>query len=336
MELQKHNRLLLVFIHGFKGSEKTFQGFPECLKETLGNSSTAIDVDVVIYPRYETRGDLTVAATNLCNWLINIGEEQVARGLSPPLVVLVGHSMGGLLAADAYFNLRETSIGASEGNRQWLPRIIGILAFDTPYYGVESNLFAETARSRATDLQSKYSSSISLMSTLASAARTATTNTSTTNRAVGQDNKAGSKLKWGVLGAVVAATAAAGATAYWQREKLQNGMEYVTSHLEFVKSLTKQDQLRERYSCLEEMSNEMIFHCFYMRVRNNNTPRTFIVPPPKETAGFFTSIQSTASDEVDAHTTIFNPNVNAQYSRLCNASIQLITMMLWKNNQVFR
>ncbi|KAK9764550.1 hypothetical protein K7432_007849 [Basidiobolus ranarum] len=247
MELQKYNRLLLVFVHGFKGDEKTFQDFPERLRAVLTNTLAATDVDVAIYPRYETRGDLKTAANNLCSWLIETGENRADQGLPPPMIVLLGHSMGGLLVADAYFNLREASINASEEKRKNMPKVIGILSFDTPYYGVEGNLFAETARTRATDLQSKYSSTISFVSTLAAAAKSATTSTTVTTKAVTNSAPtSGSKLKWGVFGAVAAATAAAGATAYWQREKLQNGVDYVTSHLEFVKALTQQDQLNDR------------------------------------------------------------------------------------------
>ncbi|KAK9719526.1 hypothetical protein K7432_004734 [Basidiobolus ranarum] len=248
------------------------------------------------------------------------------------MIVLLGHSMGGLLAADAYFNLKEASIAATEEERKHIPKIIGILTYDTPYYGVESNLFAETARTRATVLHSKYGSTISFVSTLAAAAKTATTSTAVARVATKTVTTAGSRFKWGALGAVVAATAAAGATAYWQRERLQSGVDYVTEHLEFVKALTKEEQLKERVQKLKEMSNEIIFHCYYMQIKGSTGyTRTFIVPPPETTAEFFTPIDSTASDEIDAHTTMFNPNINHHYYQLGDASIKLITVMVRNN-----
>ncbi|ORX94729.1 hypothetical protein K493DRAFT_28376, partial [Basidiobolus meristosporus CBS 931.73] len=332
MELQRYNRLLLIFIHGFKGNERTFEDFPERLRTVLTNSLTAVDVDVVVYPQYETRGDLKAAATNLCNWIMKIGEERCEHGLPPPLIVLMGHSMGGLLAADAFFNLKEATAEAPEEEKKHIPKIIGILAYDTPYYGVEANLFAETARTRATDLHSKYGSAISLVSTLGAAVKTATTSTAVARVATDSVTAASSKMKWGTIGAVVAATAAAGATIYWQKENLQNGVSYVTEHLEFVKALTRKEELKERVKRLKEMSNEIIFHCYYMQIQGKSGyVRTFIIPPPEETAEFFTPVKSAAPDEVDAHTTMFNPGINHQYYQLGDASIKLITVMVRNN-----
>ncbi|KAI8873286.1 hypothetical protein GQ42DRAFT_118128, partial [Ramicandelaber brevisporus] len=48
--------LLLVWVHGFKGSEMTFEDFPERLQMILTNTLPGADVESIVYPRFETRG----------------------------------------------------------------------------------------------------------------------------------------------------------------------------------------------------------------------------------------------------------------------------------------
>ncbi|KAK8012741.1 catalytic protein [Apiospora marii] len=87
-------RLLVVYIHGFMGTDHSFQSFPAHVHRYLRDA--LIDTHVVhskIYPRYKTYKAIEVARDNFSRWL--------QPHESPTTdVVLVGHSMGGLLAAD--------------------------------------------------------------------------------------------------------------------------------------------------------------------------------------------------------------------------------------------
>lgn len=63
--------LLLVFIHGFKGTDHTFHSFPQHLKEHLAKALPKINVLSVQYPQYETRGDLKDCVAKFKDWLQN-------------------------------------------------------------------------------------------------------------------------------------------------------------------------------------------------------------------------------------------------------------------------
>jgi hypothetical protein len=60
--------LLLCFIHGFKGNDDTFQSFPEDLKQTLSSNLGENHIESVVYPRYETKGELAEATAAFVEW----------------------------------------------------------------------------------------------------------------------------------------------------------------------------------------------------------------------------------------------------------------------------
>ncbi|TDZ13086.1 hypothetical protein C8035_v000063 [Colletotrichum spinosum] len=86
--------LLIVYIHGFYGNESSFRSFPahvhNHLKEALADTHS---VHSKIYPRYKTYKAIDVARDNFSQWL----EPHESDSTD---VVLVGHSMGGLLAGE--------------------------------------------------------------------------------------------------------------------------------------------------------------------------------------------------------------------------------------------
>lgn len=86
--------LLVVYIHGFMGDNTSFRSFPahvhNYLQQALAESHA---IHSKIYPRYKTYKAIDVARNNFSTWL-EPHESEVTD------VVLVGHSMGGLLAAD--------------------------------------------------------------------------------------------------------------------------------------------------------------------------------------------------------------------------------------------
>lgn len=86
--------LLLVYIHGFMGNNTSFRSFPahvhSYLKEALADSHV---IHSKVYPRYKTYKAIEVARDNFSNWLEPHESDRTDT-------ILIGHSMGGLLAAD--------------------------------------------------------------------------------------------------------------------------------------------------------------------------------------------------------------------------------------------
>ncbi|KAF1936499.1 hypothetical protein EJ02DRAFT_448022 [Clathrospora elynae] len=113
-------RLLLVYIHGFMGNETSFRSFPAHVHNLV--TITLADSHVVhtkLYPRYKSRDSLEIARDNFSTWLAP-HEDQWTD------VILLGHSMGGLLAADIALAFRH--------------RIIGIVNFDVPFLGMHPGI----------------------------------------------------------------------------------------------------------------------------------------------------------------------------------------------------
>ncbi|KAF7506324.1 hypothetical protein GJ744_011897 [Endocarpon pusillum] len=118
--------LLLVYIHGFMGNETSFKSFPAHVHNVL--TVTLSDSHVVhskIYPRYKSRKPIEHARDDFSNWL--------TPHESPDTdVVLLGHSLGGILAAEVAL-LQPYSPKSADAR---LHRILGIIAFDTPFLGM--------------------------------------------------------------------------------------------------------------------------------------------------------------------------------------------------------
>ncbi|KAK8153705.1 hypothetical protein IWX90DRAFT_76609 [Phyllosticta citrichinensis] len=115
--------LLMVFVHGFMGDETSFQHFPAHIHNivTLTLAETHA-VHTKIYPRYRSRRRIEYATEEFSKWL--------QPHLGPDTdVILLGHSMGGLLTADVVL-----LPGASP--QPLRHRILGTISFDTPFLGM--------------------------------------------------------------------------------------------------------------------------------------------------------------------------------------------------------
>ncbi|KAI0024990.1 hypothetical protein F4780DRAFT_488702 [Xylariomycetidae sp. FL0641] len=107
--------LLLCFIHGFKGGDDTFGANSEFalhLEALVSASLPRAHVRAITYPTYETRGDLGECVARFRDWLLEqVIDLEVAAGAPSPTVdpsvrvVLVGHSMGGIVAAETAIGL---------------------------------------------------------------------------------------------------------------------------------------------------------------------------------------------------------------------------------------
>ncbi|TAQ84563.1 hypothetical protein B7494_g7110 [Chlorociboria aeruginascens] len=118
--------LLLIFIHGFMGNETSFQSFPAHVHNFL--ALTLSDTHVVhtkIYPRYKSRKAIDFARDDFGTWL-----EPHESSMTD--IILLGHSMGGILSAEVA--LRPPYSPAT--GRPFRHQILGTISFDTPFLGM--------------------------------------------------------------------------------------------------------------------------------------------------------------------------------------------------------
>ena len=326
--------LLLVFIHGFKGTDDTFGSFPAHLRALLTHAlsppprSTSqsqqqqqfITVVTKIYPKFETRGDLTQCVARFREWLETVVIDlEVEMGTASPVVdpgvhvVLVGHSMGGIVAAETVLGIAGERPITGVGSREYpmggegvgkgmgrdgakpganhveddpstsndrtpsssfmFPHIQGVLAFDTPYLGLAPGMVAHSIEGGSKMASQAYSTyneiatgfgwgSSAKATTSAAAKATTATKAIAALPAPALDDAAASPRwqtwgKYAMFAGAAGAVAAGGAAAlYSQREKISVGWQWASSHLLFVNSLARPEELRRRVGRMEEVCEE--------------------------------------------------------------------------------
>ncbi|KAI3391787.1 hypothetical protein diail_6809 [Diaporthe ilicicola] len=127
----EHRRtLLLVYIHGFMGDNTSFRSFPAhvhyFLREQLSESHV---VHSKVYPRYKTYKAIELARDKFSAWLEPHEKEDTD-------VVLVGHSMGGLLAADVALMPSPNPVYGGPFKH----RILGTISLDAPLLGLHPGI----------------------------------------------------------------------------------------------------------------------------------------------------------------------------------------------------
>ncbi|KAL1840383.1 hypothetical protein VTJ49DRAFT_509 [Mycothermus thermophilus] len=162
--------ILLCFIHGFKGGDFTFGDFPTHLRDAVANNLPDAEVLSIVYPKYETRGELTQITEAFLEWLKERVLELRKQHLPNPWppndrhvgVVLIAHSMGGFIATDTLFRILDSRPSPTG---PIFPLIHGILTFDTPLNGLARSMFVYGAFSN----YQKVSSVFNLMTALTAA-----------------------------------------------------------------------------------------------------------------------------------------------------------------------
>ncbi|KAF9410758.1 hypothetical protein BGZ94_001536 [Podila epigama] len=335
------------------------------------NAKMDLDVESVVYPQYDTRGDFNGAVHNFVEWTQQQVKSREAFNkrvytrkpednpagepdrIPPVYVCFLGHSMGGLVAADAALVL-DALPGESP--------VIGILAFDTPYFGLNHTIFTQAAYERVTGIAQKATGAYSLMSAYLPAAgaawnalsppapsspntseqsRNGGSSTDKNNGSLSKTTPAASTSKWGWgtialgVGAVVAATGAAVVV-----NSRTGGMDYITSHIQFLGILWNSTQLKERMNRLLKLP--LGFHCFYTQVQVpasaansfRSTSRTFIelssIPADDsiKTRSFFSSRACSGQDEIEAHMEMFNPSKNFDYYKMGEETVRRVKIMV--------
>jgi len=250
------------------------------------------DVRCLQYPRFETRGDLARCVARFKEWLQEkVIDIEVAHGTPSPTVdpsvqvVLCGHSMGGVVAAETLLSIASDEVvpafhqkcdagpdaanmeglgeqGGNDGNTGTLPsaqlprpsspapssllfpRVCGILAFDTPYLGISPGVLAHGAEEQLNQATSAYKAFDTASSIFGwnSAKDGAAATNNTAGQAVGWS-------KWGkyaMYGAAAAGALGAAGAAFANRNRITEGFNWASSHLEFVGCLLRSSELQKR------------------------------------------------------------------------------------------
>ncbi|PYI08623.1 hypothetical protein BO78DRAFT_364418 [Aspergillus sclerotiicarbonarius CBS 121057] len=384
--------LLLVFIHGFKGDGDTFAEFPGHLRVLLTRSLPAVQVATTVYPKYETRGELKECVSVFREWLQNkvIDLEVANRTASPTVdpsvhVFLIGHSMGGIVAAETLLLLASeqpipatssaeaatnsladsgTAVGADSF---MFPHIQGVIAFDTPFLGIAPGVVSYGAEGQYQNVASAYTA-LSEVAGLFGLGGSGSPNKTASTEQKSDPNKSlppsapssssstdaaatPSWQRWGryaMFAGAAGAVAAGGAAAmYSQRERLTDGLGWVSSHLAFVGCLARSSELRRRLALLADVHKDRGIGCvnFYTclgknasaLVENRNAGvssfsqkiirsknRTFCsLPVEVESTGisqedirWARAVNDKAADEIKAHISMFLPNENPAFHLL--------------------
>ncbi|KAH0559552.1 hypothetical protein GP486_003928 [Trichoglossum hirsutum] len=284
--------------------------------------------------------------------------------------------MGGFVAADTLFSILDdmpaTSESAEQEPRLMFPLIQGVLSFDTPYNGLARSMFVYGAFSQ----YQKVSSVWNIMSAVSAgiAGGSAAVSASRTSSTLAKPAQSGpSKAAWklwetiAVRSGAAGAIAAGGVAAYMNREKIKKGIAsidkdtfgqgyntlgqglayinreslgrgfaWISSHLRFVSSLTRQEEMKQRLLRLGAIEGVGLAN-MYASLGENGTwtggyfvpERTFCaVPSADEKASkfFFRQVNTATDDEVKAHSSMFQPEKNKGYAKLAeDARVEIIS-----------
>ncbi|KAI9622960.1 hypothetical protein H4Q26_014902 [Puccinia striiformis f. sp. tritici PST-130] len=283
-------------------------------------------------------------------------ENKAETGREQAYVILLGHSMGGLVIADATLKLiRERDSQTDLQESIIWPGIIGLIGYDTPYYGLNPAFFTNTANEylghAKTAQQVINNLGLGLAFGMGAASSSSNHNgpaNQKTDKSSSEPEKkdqtpktsttptnAGSNwMKFGLAAVGVAGLAAAAGTTYWQKDKITENLGWATSHLDYVKELFETDRLNQRMIEILKIRPVVNFHCFYTEIPKadaSTDDRHFIILPTSKTqptgidASFSVNRNQKAPNEINAHTTMFNQNMNSGYWNLGKESARLIS-----------
>ena len=242
--------------------------------------------------RLSQQGLPLISSNRLLNKVIDL---EVATGAPSPTVdphvrvILVGHSMGGIVAAETAIALSlerpihgTTDPAQDEANAAvppprpptpnalMFPYIQGVLAFDTPFLGVSPGVIAHGAEGHIATASAAVSQLTSLTS-LWGGAKAASSAKAAQKKPLAalpapakaeKDKASASGTGWGSWGTVamvaVGAVAASGAAAaYYNREQITQGWNWASSHMEFVGCLARKEELRRRVAYMVRLNKDL-------------------------------------------------------------------------------
>ncbi|KAI7888796.1 uncharacterized protein EV154DRAFT_425029 [Mucor mucedo] len=238
------DKLLLVFVHGFRGSDTSFKDFPNRLQTILTNTVKA-DVNAIVYPSYKTAGDLRVAVDNFSTWLCNevaTLQQELERFNSTGkiMVVLLGHSMGGIVSAETILRFHD-----NKNNELLGAKIIGMIAYDTPFYSINQNFVADKAWSSVDQMNKEVGRYWNTGNSAAAVTAATVTTKAITAGTSSSSSASNSVKKWGLFAGVLGA-AAIGAAAYMARDQISATISEAFDQLTFISDLTDMNGCDQR------------------------------------------------------------------------------------------
>ncbi|GLB33969.1 putative serine esterase (DUF676) [Lyophyllum shimeji] len=328
--------LLVVFVHGFKGTDQTFGDFPERLQHILAETTAGFEVECILFPAYETKGDLNEAVVHFADWLTTLTvQKEVASGggAGKANIVLCGHSMGGLLIADTLLEFHNTR--PDKTCPLW-PKIIACIAFDTPYLGLHPNIVKHSVTKASEYASAAHKVGSAVFGAFAGLGAKQATAPTTPAATPSAPTSGPAWAKWAApaayaVGGAILAGAAAG-SAYYKREELNVGFTWAADHMKYVGNLWDEAALKRRIEALIEMDERagVTSRTFYALIPATppfSAARTFIVLPKRDTrqfAYFLPASNSLAPDELQAHTGMFGAKTNDGYYELGLAAAKII------------
>lgn len=237
------------------------------------------------------------------------------------------------------------------------PYIQGILAFDTPYLGIAPGVVAHGAERHWNTANSAYSAYSNIASAfgwgggkspggstvdarkMLTAAPETTAKAAKAAKAVHDANSdAAAAPLWQKYGRVAlfagaaGALAAGGAAAYVKREQISEGFSWATSHLEFVGSLARPEDMQKRLNNIAKLASPPaqtigfanIYTTLGLAVDTKDkgswtgkvlgSDRTFCnLPKGENRKFFFAATNDKVTAETMAHMSMFEPRNNPGY-----------------------
>lgn len=247
-------------------------------------------------------------------------------------VLLVGHSMGGIVAAETVIGLTsdkpvytQDGVGKPDSpsfnglNGLMFPYVQGVLAFDTPFLGISPGVVAHGAEGHYQNAATAVSQFQGLKSMVWGSKDASGAATVSSSAPVGGSST--SWQKWGkaAMYAGAAGAVAAGSAAAWlNRDHLTEGWTWASSHLEFVSCLARAEELKKRIAYMVRLEDELDVGFANLYTRLGRTAptktvggmvgtvlgheRTFCNLPSKQRAGLWkAAVNDKATDEAWAH-----------------------------------
>jgi hypothetical protein len=308
---------------------------------------------------------------------------EVANGTPSPTVdpsvhtILVGHSMGGIVAAETLLSIINEqpvhSLSNSQSNSAsslpeasllMFPYIQGILAFDTPYLGLHPGVVAHGAEKHWNTASSAYSAYTNVASAFGWGGKTppqgaidasrALPSAGTAAKAVNDSNAdAAASPLWQKYGRVAlfagaaGAVAAGGAAAYMKKDQISEGWNWAASHLAFVGSLARPEELQKRLNNIAKLSDTQnigflnmytcLGHAVEKQAKSSWTgkvygaDRTFCNLPKGDLKKFFfPAVNDKGEAETWAHMNMFEPRNNPGYYSMSEHAKE--TLIDWAEN----
>lgn len=207
-------------------------------------------------------------------------------------VILIGHSMGGIVGADTLLLLAaeqpisrtptsRTHRGSTHGTESivepgtfMFPHVQGVLAFDTPFLGIAPGVVSYGAEGHYRNAATAYNAFSEVAGLFGYGGKSKASNQEATPATPHESSKklpstpdaaaTPSWERWGkyaMFAGAAGAVAAGGAAMYTQRQKLTEGFGWVSSHLEFVGCLARASELQQRLARLNAVKEERGIRC---------------------------------------------------------------------------